>query len=555
VIDAFALRLAALGGWAKLVVALLAGALTIFAFPSFSVVPALWVAFPVLFWLLDGCRTWKAAFFVGWAFGAGYFATGLYWMANAFYVDADAFGAFAIPAVGSLAIAMGLFIAIVCALTHIVPPADVEEMSYERASVTARRILLFAAVWTFVEWIRSWIFTGLPWNPLGLVWSETRTPVGLPVLQVAALIGTYGLSFLTVLFAAAPAVLGYTPRLRWAWLTAGAPLAVMLIVGAGGALRLAIAPDDLVPGVKFRLVQANVSQADRSRPSLWVRHLEDYVRLSNEARPADVTHVVWGEAAIAFFLNIDEPARRVAAMAAPANGMLITGADRGVRGETGQAVYNSLYVVRPDASIAAVYDKTHLVPFGEYTPLRDLVPFDEITGMSGGFAAGTGLATLEVAGLPPFTPLICYEVIFSGDVTPGGQPRPAWLLNLTNDSWFGLSLGPHQHFAQARLRAVEEGLPLVRAANTGISAVIDGYGQVQAALPLGTRGVLDASLPQPVNTATPFALLGNFTSLLLATCGGAYALFFSRGGTAVRLQRFRRSRGKPTPTHIRPGFR
>jgi apolipoprotein N-acyltransferase len=424
VIDAFALRLAALGGWAKLVVALLAGALTIFAFPSFSVVPALWVAFPVLFWLLDGCRTWKAAFFVGWAFGAGYFATGLYWMANAFYVDADAFGAFAIPAVGSLAIAMALFIAIVCALTHIVPPADVEEMSYERASVTARRILLFAAVWTFVEWIRSWIFTGLPWNPLGLVWSETRTPVGLPVLQVAALIGTYGLSFLTVLFAAAPAVLGYTPRLRWAWLTAGAPLAVMLIVGAGGALRLAIAPDDLVPGVKFRLVQANVSQADRSRPSLWVRHLEDYVRLSNEARPADVTHVVWGEAAIAFFLNIDEPARRVAAMAAPANGMLITGADRGVRGETGQAVYNSLYVVRPDASIAAVYDKTHLVPFGEYTPLRDLVPFDEITGMSGGFAAGTGLATLEVAGLPPFTPLICYEVIFSGDVTPGGQPAP-----------------------------------------------------------------------------------------------------------------------------------
>ncbi len=541
---ALADRLAALSGWKRFAAALLAGALTILAFPPLSVVPALWVAFPLLLWMLDGCRTWKDAFFTGWAFGAGYFIAGLYWMANAFYVDADTFGVFAVPAVGSLSIAMGVFIAIVCALTHVIPPAHVDEMSYDRASAAARRVLLFAAIWTLVEWVRGWIFTGLPWNPISLVWAETHSPVGLAIMQVTALIGTYGLSFLTVLLFGAFALLGYTPSLARARVRAFAPLALMIVIGGGGALRLALAHDDVVPGVKFRLVQANFSQTERGRPSLWVKMLEEHVRMSTENRPADVTHVVWGEAAIAFFLNIDEPARRVAAMAAPSNGLLITGADRGLRNEDGtQTVYNSLYVLKPDASIAAVYDKTHLVPFGEYTPLRGIVPFDELTGMSGGFTPGGGLTTVSVPGLPPFSPLICYEVIFSGEVTAGGDPHPRFLLNLTNDAWFGMSLGPHQHFAQARMRAVEEGLPLVRTANTGISAVVDGYGRLKGELPLGTRGVLDASLPMPVPSATLFALLGNLISILLATCGGGWALLFRRGDTLLRLRRSFTQRG------------
>lgn len=536
--DAVAQRLAALAGWRRLAAALAAGAFTILAFPSFSIVPALWIAFPALLWLLDGCRTWKGAFFTGWAFGAGYFITGLYWMGNAFYVDAEAFGAFAVPAVGSLAVAMGLFIAVACALAHAIPPAGADEMSYDRARAAALRALWFASVWTFVEWVRSWIFTGLPWNPVGLVWAETRTPAGLAVMQVTALVGTYGLGFLTVLAAAAPAALGYAPRLRRAWLSAAAPLGVLIVVAAGGALRLSFAHDDTVPGVKFRLVQANVSQADRSRPSLWARHLEDYVRLSTGDRPADVTHVVWGEAAVAFFLNIDDTARRVAAQAAPPGGLLLTGADRGLRGPDGlQAVYNTFYALAPDGAVAATYDKTHLVPFGEYTPLRGIVPFDELTGMTGGFAAGDGLRTLALPGLPPFGPLICYEVIFSGDVTAPGVPRPRWLLNLTNDAWFGMSLGPHQHFAQARLRAVEEGLPVVRVANTGISAVIDGYGRVRSLLPLGERGVLDSLLPEPATSATPFAFLGNLSAILLATCGGAAAFIFWRGLAMPRLRR------------------
>jgi apolipoprotein N-acyltransferase len=348
------------------------------------------------------------------------------------------------------------------------------------------------------------------------------------MIQVTPLIGTYGLSFFTALAASAVAVLGYTPRLRAAWLVATIPLVVLGVFAAGGWLRLALAHEDIVPGVKFRLVQANISQADRSRPSQWEAHLRDHVDLSVTGRPSDVTHVVWGEAAIAFFLNIDDAHRRIAAEAAPANGLLLTGADRGVRDGGGwQAVYNSFYALRPDGEIAAVYDKSHLVPFGEYTPLRNIIPFDELTGMSGGFAEGDGLATIAIDALPPFTPLICYEVIFSGNVT--GRPRPQWLLNLTNDAWFGLSLGPYQHYAAARMRAVEEGLPVVRTANTGVSAVIDGYGRTVDELGLGQRGVLDVALPKPATSFTPFRLLGNIISLLLATCGGGAALIVWRG--------------------------
>lgn len=530
-------RVAALRGWRRLTLGLCAGTATILAFPPVSFIPALVVTFPLLIWLLDGCRDWKAAFFTGWAFGAGYFITGLYWMTSAFYVDAETFGVFAVPAVGALSIAMGLFIAIVCAITHVIRPADGDDMSYDRADITAERVLLFAAMWTVVEWVRSWIFTGLPWNPLGLVWAEMHTPVGLAVLQTTPLIGTYGLSLITALAACTPAVLGHAPRLARAWAMAAAPLALIAVAAAGGFLRLALAHDDVVAGIKLRLVQANFSQAERSRPSLWAGQLADYVRLSTEDRPADITHVIWGEAAIAYFLNIDETARRVAAQAAPARGMLITGADRGLRTEDGiQAVYNSLYALTPTADIAGVYDKTHLVPFGEYTPLRDLVPFDELTGMAGGFTPGTGLTTLSVAGLPPFSPLICYEAIFSGNVVGDGPP-PAWLLNLTNDAWFGLSFGPYQHFAQARLRAVEEGLPLVRTANTGISAVIDGYGRVRAMLPLGERGVLDSPLPTPAAAVTPFKLLGNLIPILLATVCGVAALFLRRGIETPRQRR------------------
>jgi len=530
VIAATAQKLGRLTGWRRLVLAFLAGAFAIFAFAPFSFVPALWIAFPLLLWLLDGCKTWRAALATGWAFGFGHYVTSFWWITKAFFVDSESFGAIAYPAVTALSAAVGIFIGIVAALTHLIPPPRDEDMPDDHVAVMTLRILLFAGLWTLIEWVRSWIFTGFAWNPTGAVWSGTSA-IGLSVIQVTTLIGTYGLTLLTVIAALAPSVLAKPPRFARAWVTAAVPLAGLLALGAGGAWRLASTPTEFVPGVKFRLVQAGIPQTERARPSLWESQLQDYVDLSITDRPADVTHVIWGEAAVppTFFLNLDERHRQTAAMAAPTGGFLITGADRALRDEAGwKAIYNSLYVINPEAEIVAGYDKSHLVPFGEYMPMRWLIPYDKIASGLGDFSAGAGLTTLNVAGLPAVTPLICYEVIFSGDVTPahfaGAAARPHWLLNLTNDAWFGMSTGPYQHYAMARLRAVEEGLPLVRVANTGISAVIDNAGRTVSELGLGQRGVVDAGLPVATVGITPFGFIGNVIPVGLATFTAAFAL-------------------------------
>ena len=186
--------------------------------------------------------------------------------------------------------------------------------------------------------------------------------------------------------------------------------------------------------------------------------------------------------------------------------------------------------------MVATYDKHHLVPFGEYIPLRwILVPLglEKLTYGAIDFSRGPGAQTLSVDGLPPFSPLICYEVIFPGAVVGKGL-RPAWLLNVTNDAWFGTSTGPYQHFASARFRSVEEGLPLVRAANTGISAVIDPYGRIIAELGLGREGVIDSTLPKPLPGLTPFARFGNAIPLLLAALAGALGIAIGRRPSATR---------------------
>ncbi|MBX7199289.1 MAG: apolipoprotein N-acyltransferase [Rhodospirillaceae bacterium] len=517
--------------WQRLVLAFAAGALTIVAYPPVSAFPLLWVTFPFLLWLLDGCETPAGAAATGGAFGFGYFLVSFHWIANAFYVDADTFGAFAWPAVAALSAGFALYIAIVCGVTHLFPPPGRDDLPYERFAVYVPRVLFFASAWTVIEWVRGWLFTGFAWNPISTVWSEEMTPVGLPMIQVTALIGTYGLTLFTVLAAAAPAILGTPFRERRTWVVALAPTALLVVFAGGGALRLAGARDATVDGVKLRLVQANISQADRARPDLWPDQIREYLRLSQDGLPAGSTAVIWGEAAVPplFSLNASEQGRRLLSPAAPDGGLLITGADRGIRDANGDVqIYNSLFALTDKSEIEATYDKTHLVPFGEYMPLRWLIPFKKLTEGVGDFSKGAGVTTLHVSGLPPFTPLICYEAIFSGAVTPWTGPSPRWLLNLTNDAWFGMSWGPYQHYAAARLRAVEEGLPLVRVANTGISAVIDGYGRTRDVLGLGEKGVLDAALPLPAADFTLFGTLRNILPLLIATFGGAAALFLRR---------------------------
>jgi len=278
--------------------------------------------------------------------------------------------------------------------------------------------------------------------------------------------------------------------------------------------------------VHLRIMQPNLPQDDKFNYSAKQKVMDLYLRLSDGATGprstgmADVTHLIWPESAFPFFLAREGDALAQIANLLPPGAVLITGAARPAEQSSLGAIraYNSIYVIDHDGTILTVYDKVHLVPFGEYLPLQDLLEsfgLMQLTKLRGGFIPGDRRRTYDIPHAPRFLPLICYEIIFPGEAVPAGE-RPGWLVNLTNDGWFGNSAGPYQHLLQARLRAIEEGLPLVRAANTGISAVIDPLGRVIASLPLGTQGILDSGLPAAV-VSTPYSRIGDrHTFLVLA---------------------------------------
>ncbi|HMA13468.1 MAG TPA: apolipoprotein N-acyltransferase [Kiloniellaceae bacterium] len=505
--------LAALAGWRRLLVAALLGALAAGAMPPLYLVPLLLPAFCGALWLLDGAATGRQAAATGWAFGTGHFAAGLYWVGIAFLVDVDRFG-WAMPfAVAGLAAGLALFIALAFWLTH---------WAARRWRLTGvARLLAFAAFWLVGEGLRAWLLTGFPWNLLGTVWAFAAAP-----MQPAALGGVWLLSLTTILAAGAPAALtapARRPRLQRAIV-----LLLLLLPLAGwgfGSWRFAAAPalgSDVVEGVRLRLVQPSIPQELKWRADQRAAHLRLLAELSASPGPTPSV-IIWPETAVPYLLAAEPVLQRELARLVPAGGYLITGAPRVDPEDAEGAIWNALHALDDSGAIVATYDKAHLVPFGEYTPLRPLLGFAKLTVGTRDFSAGPGPVALSVPGLPAFSPLICYEVIFPGAVTPeasgavtpgasGAQPR--WLLNLTNDAWFGDSSGPYQHFASSRMRAVEEGLPLVRAANNGISAVVDAYGRVVGRTELNDRDFLDARLPEAATDMTVYSYAGNALYLI-----------------------------------------
>lgn len=495
-------RIKALTGIRRIGLAVLLGAAAAAALPPIYAVPLLVPAFVGLVWLIDGSHGWRRAAAAGWWFGLGHFIAGTYWISISLLVDAARF-AWMLPfAVLGTAGYLALF------------PALAAVLQYLSRTRGIGRILIFAAVWTGTEWLRGTVLTGFAWNLQGTVWVFSDA-----MIQFASVTGVLGLSLVTVLVAALPAVLAdrqvmdglVARRRRQAALAAAA--AGLAGIWLFGAVRLADADVVPVANVKLRIVQPNIAQENKWRRDLLEDNFVRHLRLSTAEGFDDVTHVIWPEASSPFPLS-RHPDRRLAVGAAvPPGGVLITGAPRTTPpGEKPFRVWNSLYAIDGHGTAVAVYDKHHLVPFGEYMPLRQVLKplgIDKITAGAVDFSAGPGLRTMQYPGLPPASPLICYEAIFPGAVIAAGA-RPGWLLNVTNDAWFGRSSGPFQHFASARLRAVEEGLPLVRAANTGISAVVDPYGRVAAELGLGEQGVIDAPLPSALAALTPFARFGNW---------------------------------------------
>jgi apolipoprotein N-acyltransferase len=507
-----ALWLASLSGWRRYLAAFLLGALAAGALPPVDLPPLLLISFPGLIWLADGNTGAFSAFALGGSFGFGFFVAGLYWIAAALFVDIATFWWLVPFAVAGLPAGFALLTGAATLASHVT-------CLWLRLSGTAR-ILTLVFFWAAAEWLRGHVLTGFPWNLIGYAWSG-GFPQGLTVLQAASLVGIYGLSLITVLAAALPARLGDFSGNRWA-----AVVAAFLLIAtpaAWGGYRLAAGHVSAVPGVTLRLVQPSIPQSLKGDPAQLLNNFRRLFALSISAGGDKATAILWPEAAAPPFLERDGGARNALAEAAPLDGYVITGT---VRTDPAPQppihIWNSLVAIDHNGAIRASYDKSHLVPFGEYVPFRSILPIQKITPGTIDFSTGSGPQTITLPGLPPFSPLICYEAIFPGAVVDPLH-RPAWLFNITNDAWYGFTSGPFQHLAIARVRAVEEGLPLVRVGNNGISAVFDPYGRVTGRLDLDAVGVLDEALPSslPPTIYSQLRDVSFFVALLFIIVGVA----------------------------------
>lgn len=499
-VDAAAAWVAELRGWRRAGFGTIAGAIGALAFAPYDLWPLMFVSFCGLVWLLDGAYAqspgWsariRAAAACGFFYGFGYFLANFYWLAEAFLVEPERHGwliPFILP---GFAAWMALYFvgATVFAI-----------LLWGQGAI---RVFALAAGFGLFEYIRGHLFTGQPWNLLGYA----LTP-NLPMMQLAALFGVYGLTVLAALLFASPAACFAPPGsgLRGRRSAAALTLSLLLLLGLGaawGAWRLETTP---VPttDTTVRIVQISVDQADKWKPENAGPIFQDYLRLSESEKDGvgldQIDLLVWPETAVPVVLENEPEGLATIGDMLPAGTSLLVGSIRMVYEEgphgADRHVYNGLLAVGDDGRILDSYDKIHLVPFGEFLPFQDFMErlgIMQLTGIRGGFTAGEGPRRLDVGGAPPLMPLICYEVLFPDEVNDRGRGAE-WMLNITNDAWFGRSVGPYQHFHQARVRAVEQGLPLLRAANTGISAMIDPMGRILGELGLGKKGVIDAALP------------------------------------------------------------
>ena len=495
--------LTGLTGWRRHLAAFLFGALAAVSLPPLDVTPVLLISFPALIWLTDGNTGFRSAFFLGWNFGFGFFVAGLYWIAAALFVDIGQFWWLVPFAVMGFPAVLGIF-------TGLALLANYATCRWLVLGGTPR-ILSFVLFWATAEWLRGHVLTGFPWNLVGYAWSGAF-PGALAMLQTVSLVGIYGLSLITVMAATLPARLGDFSGRRWLAVIAAAVL--IAIPSAWGTYRLSQGHPADVAGVTLRLVQPSIPETLKNDPAQTLANFRRLFALSTSPGGDKVSAILWPEDAAPPFLERDGSARTALADAVPADGYIIAGTARtDALPAAPTHVWNSLAAIDHAGVLRATYDKFHLVPFGEYVPLREILPMQKITPGSIDFSVGPGPRTITLPGLPAFSPLICYEVIFPDAVTDPLH-RPAWLLNITNDAWYGITSGPFQHLAIARTRAVEEGLPLARAANNGISAMFDPYGRVTARLDLDAVGVLDVALPEAL-AAPLYTRLGD-TSFLIA---------------------------------------
>lgn len=481
--------------------AVLFGGLTALALPPFHALGFLFIGFMGLLLLLRSAASAKSAFRLGWLFGFGYFLAGLYWISEAFAFASQTPEWWGIPAVLLLAGVLALYTGMATWLAfRLHPPLWLAPV-------------VLAATWTLLEWLRGHLMTGFPWNLAGYAW------VSSPELgQLSALGGAYALSFLTILAGSGVALLWPTTDGRYLRSQFIVAIMIAFMVGSAwlyGYQRLNTASLSAYPSITLRLVQGNIPQAMKWHPDFRTTIVERYLQLTQQAGFEQVTHVIWPEAALPFVVGNETPELSILQVGIPVDGLLLTGAVTQRMGAEGSVFANSLLSLNHDGVQRERYDKVHLVPFGEYVPLPNWLPLKKLTEGTQDLTPGVTAAPLKLPELPSFRSLICYEVIFPGHVVSSSASRPDWLLNISNDAWFGKGAGPYQHFAIARLRAIEEGLTLVRVANAGISGVIDPYGRIQASLGLNQVDSIDSALYRPLATPTLYSQTGDTPILTL----------------------------------------
>ncbi|TYC51896.1 apolipoprotein N-acyltransferase [Rhodobacterales bacterium] len=502
----------------------LAGGVTALSLPPYDLSFLLPLTFSSLVWLLDGAlepgegrrmARLRTGFSLGWLFGFGYFLAGLWWIGSAFLVEADRYAWMMPFAVFAMPVGLALFTGLGTALAALV------------WNDRSQRILFLAAGLTLSDWLRGHVLTGFPWNAFGYGVSQS-----LVLSQVASLVGIYGLSFLVVAISSAPATLADSRPLSKRLVPVTSAIAVLVAVAVFGAVRLS-SNETQYEDLDIRIVQPSIDQQDKWRPELKDEIFQTYldmteVPLGGSARVGNDRLVVWPESAVPFLLTLEPGALFRIGQALGENAELVTGANRGEAGANGPNYFNSVYMVENDGTVSAIYDKVRLVPFGEYLPLQSLLEQTGLSSLAGpfqGFTPGYRKKALTTAGGIKFQPLVCYEAIFPGS-TLTGKDRPSFLLNVSNDAWFGRTPGPYQHLAQARMRAIETGLPMVRAANTGISAIIDGKGEVIEKMRVFRRGVIDGKLPARLDTT----FYGRFGDVPLLIIWVALVIFTGMSG-------------------------
>jgi apolipoprotein N-acyltransferase len=495
-----------LQGWRRGGLAFLAGLIAALALQPLDVLPAFVIAFPLLVWLLDGIdpargrlSTAFQAAKTGWFFGFGYLLAGLWWLGVAFIKGGPEF-IFLLPfGVIILPMALALFFALGTGVAALAWTGN------------ASRIIALALGLGFSEWLRSWVFTGFPWNGFGQAFANH-----LVLAQAASLIGTEGLGLVAVLVGGAFATLGTGQDFGQRW---RAPLLAMLLVAvltgfglarlsASGGLAFDERRMPATADVRLRIMQPNVAQHDKEIGKRGAELLDNYLKLSGLAPsapgtgPGEVTHIIWPEAPLPFILDREPRALDALTRFLTPRATLITGAIRAEDiadaepGERRRRFYNSIQVLTADG-LQGTYDKVHLVPFGEYLPFETILRalgIRQFVAAVGGFTAGAARRPLEVSGLPGVIPMVCFESIFPHELD-ASAPGPGVFIMVTNDGWFGNTSGPYQHVAQGRLRSIEFGQPVIRSANSGVSAVFDPYGRIVGLIPLNVVDILDSVLP------------------------------------------------------------